>query len=280
MTGAPVRSCVRSEDGTSIDCESFGAGEGIIVVGGALATGRGYVPLARALARSFAVHVIERRGRGSSGPQGPGYSIEKEVEDLLAVQAATGAGAVFGHSYGGLVALETALRSTAFSCVAVYEPGVSVGGSFRAGWIPRYRELLAAGDSRGAFASMVRGIGAAPVPIGRLPLPCVRLILRLAISRERWQQMEPLLEASLAEHEQIALLDEETVDRYSSITARVLLLGGKKSPRRATTELFEALQRVIPDSEAEIIDGLDHEAPEEKAPDLVAERVRQFVRNE
>jgi pimeloyl-ACP methyl ester carboxylesterase len=131
ITSAPSRSSVRSEDGTSIAYESFGAGEGVIVVGGALADGRDYVPFARRLARSFAVRVIDRRGRGASGPQGPDYAVEKEAEDVLAVQSATGAGAVFGHSYGGLVALEAVRRSTVFSQVALYARGAPPPSSSR-----------------------------------------------------------------------------------------------------------------------------------------------------
>jgi pimeloyl-ACP methyl ester carboxylesterase len=279
MTGttSPARSTVPSLDGTAIAYDSFGAGEGLIVIGGCLATGRDYAPLARALAQSFAVHVLERRGRGASGPQGPDYSIDKEVDDLFAVQAATGAAAVFGHSYGGLIALEAARHSGVLSRVIVYEPGVCVRGSIPLAWIPRYRELLAAGDRRGAFASMVRQHGFAPAQLERLPLPFVRLILRLAVRGERWQQMCPLLEANLAEHEQVARLDDGTVDRYSSISARVLLLGGQKSPRFITTDLFAALQRTIPNADTEIIDGLDHLAPGEKAPEVVADGVRRYL---
>jgi pimeloyl-ACP methyl ester carboxylesterase len=103
---SPARSTVPSLDGTAIAYDSFGAGEGLIVIGGGLSTARDYAPFARALAQSFAVHVIERRGRDASGPQGPDYSIERELDDLFAVQAATGAAAVFGHSYGGLIRLQ------------------------------------------------------------------------------------------------------------------------------------------------------------------------------
>ena len=277
MTAAATRSTVRSTDGAPIAYASLGTGRGVILVGGALRTSRDYLPLARELAKSFAVHVIDRRGRGASDPQGAGYSIDKEFVDLLAVQAATGATAVFGHSFGGLVALETARRTAVFSQVAVYEPGVSVDGSLPVGWMPRYRELLAAGDTRGAFASMVRQSGFAPSAVAKLPLWYVRLILRLVIRRRQWQEMEPLLEANLAENEQVARLDEGTVERYSSITARVLLLGGRKSPPFITTELFDRLQRTIPDSVAEILDGLDHTAPDEKAPEVVAERVRGYL---
>jgi pimeloyl-ACP methyl ester carboxylesterase len=279
MTGptTPARSTVPSLDGTAIAYDSFGAGEGVIVIGGCLSTGRDYAPFARVLAQSFAVHVIERRGRGASGPQGPAYSIERELDDLFAVQAATGAAAVFGHSYGGLIALEAARHSAVFSQVIVYEPGVSVRGSIPLAWIPRYRELLATGDRRGAFASMVRQHGYAPPQLERLPLPLVRLILRLAVRGERWQQMCPLLEANLAEHEQVARLDDGTVDRYSSISARVLLLGGQKSPRFVTTDLFAALRRTILNADVEIIDGLDHLASGEKAAHVVAEGVRRYL---
>jgi pimeloyl-ACP methyl ester carboxylesterase len=270
---------VRSRDGTTIAFDTFGDGSGVIVVSGALSTARRYVLLARGLAQSHAVHVLERRGRGSSGPQGPHYGIDKEVEDLLAVRAATGAVAVFGHSYGDLIALEAARRSTRFSHVIVYEPGVSVGGSIPVDWVPPYRALLAAGDPRSAFTSMVRANGFAPRQLRRLPMPMARVIVGLAVGRRRWQEISPLLATNVAEHEEVARLDDGTVDRYSTITARVLLLAGQKSPPFVTTELFDALQRTITGSQAEVIDGLDHQAPEE-APDLVAERVRRFLSEE
>ena len=68
---------VTSPDGTVIGYQSFGEGDGVIVVGGSLAAARDYVPFAEVLARSFRVHVMDRRGRGRSGPQGAEYRIEK-----------------------------------------------------------------------------------------------------------------------------------------------------------------------------------------------------------
>jgi pimeloyl-ACP methyl ester carboxylesterase len=268
---------VLSADGTPIAYQSLGAGDGVIVAGGALRAGRDYLLLAQALARSFTVHVVDRRGRGASGPQGPAYSIGKECEDLLAVQAVTGAARVFGHSYGGLVVLETARRTEVFSQVAVYEPGVSAGGSIPVDWMPRYRQLLAAGDTRGAFACMVRQMSAKSGPVAKLPLWYLRAILRLIIRQRQWQHMEPLLASSLAEHEQIAGLDDGTVDRYRPINARVLLLGGQKSPTSSTARLFDALQDVIVDCTAEILKGLDHNAPTGKGAEVIGDRVRRFL---
>jgi pimeloyl-ACP methyl ester carboxylesterase len=223
------------------------------------------------------VHVIDRRGRGGSGPQGADYSIERELEDLFAVQAQTGATAVFGHSYGGLVALEAARRSPLVADVVVYEPGVSIAGSISLGWLDRYRELLAAGDRRGAFAAMVRGAGGATPALERMPLWYVKLMLRLLIGEHRWRQMDPLLEAGLLEHEQVAVLDDGSAERYRSVTARVVVLGGGASRSQFTTTLFDQLTAVIPDCTTELIEGLDHLAPDEKAPELVAERLRHHL---
>jgi pimeloyl-ACP methyl ester carboxylesterase len=273
-----TRGVVGSTDGTAISYETVGVGEGLLVLGGAWRTSRAYLPFARALSDSFTVHVIDRRGRGRSGPQGAEYSIAREMEDLLAVQAQTRATIVFGHSYGGLIALEAARRSAVFSDVVVYEPGVSIAGSIPLGWMDLYRERLAAGDPRGAFAAMVRGAGGAPPALARTPLWYFKLILRLFIRQEQWRQIEPLLEGGLAEHEQVAALDDATVDRYQPITARVLLLGGGKSRSFATTRLFEPLTATIPHATSELIDGLNHTAPDEKAPDVVAERVRRHLR--
>lgn len=101
-------------DGTPIGCSSFGEGPGLIIVGGVLSSGSDYLPLARLLAQDFEVHVIDRRGRPNSGPQRQDHSIDDECADLIAVARSTGATAVFGHNFGGLVALETARRQPVF----------------------------------------------------------------------------------------------------------------------------------------------------------------------
>lgn len=276
MTDARSRT-VTSADGTRISYCTLGAGEPVIVVGGVLRTAEDYLPFAGGLAQAFEVHVIERRGRGRSGPQGADYGVEKECEDLAAVQAKTGATRAFGHSYGGLVVLEAAKRTPALRRLAVYEPGVSIGRSIATDWIPAYGELLARGQTRAAFARFVKGAGHAPAIVRRMPLGCLKLALRLAIDDAQWRRMEPLLAANLAEHEQVRRLDD-TISSYERIAARVLLLGGAKSPRSSTLPL-EALQRVLPSGEIDLLPGLAHNAPDETSPASVAERVRRFFQS-
>ena len=271
------RFALTTEDGTVIGYRTIGSGEGLILVGGAALTARDYLPLAQILALSYTVHVPDRRGRGTSGPQGPGYSIETECRDLLALQRHTGATLVFGHGYGGLVALETARRQKVFRKITVYEPGLSIGGSVPLGWLAEYRERLAAGDTRGAFACMIAQAGYAPASLTAMPPRALRAFLRLHTSRQLWQETEPLLPATLAENEQIARLDDGTADRYASVESPVMLLGGSMSPAFSLTGI-DALNGIISGSRVEIVDGLGHGAPVRKPPLAVAQRILRFLR--
>ncbi|MEA2283326.1 MAG: hypothetical protein QOK21_3933 [Solirubrobacteraceae bacterium] len=265
------RHSVTSPDGTPIAYYSLGNGDGLVLVGGSLRSADDYLPLANALGGSFEVHVVDRRGRGASGPLGQDYAIEKECDDLLAVCAATGATRVFGHSYGGLVALETAKHAPTLTNLALYEPGLTLGPSRPADWGPRYEQMLAEGDTRGAFALFVKHAGHAPGFLTRLPLPYVRALLRLAIRKPTWQRMEPLLSANLAEHRQLAAL-EGTLASYAGIATDVLLMAGSASPDFAVEPVRE-LERILSHSELVILDGLAHNAPDERAPARVAECV-------
>ncbi len=183
---------------------------------------------------------------------------------------------MFGHSYGGLIALQCASRSDAFQQVAVYEPAVSVNGSIPTGWTDRYQQLLAEGDRRGAFAYFVQQSGQAPGPVARLPLWYLRTIMRLVVRGEKWARMDALLEASAVEHVQVAAADNRP-EVYERIHAQVFLLGGSRSPAFMTTQPFEMLRTAIPSCESVILPGLDHLAPDDKTPGVVAERVMAFL---
>lgn len=253
---------VVSADGTPIGYASLGQGPGLIIVGGVLSSGSDYLQLARLLAQDFEVHVMDRRGRPNSGPQRQDHSINDECADLIAVARSTGATAVFGHSFGGLVALETARRGPIFDQLFVYEPGVPLRGQFRLDWLDGYQQRLEAGDRRGAFAWMVKQNGFAPRPLAAMPLSYVRAVLRFAIRSRQWASMNPLLEANLVEHRIEGTLDAPNAERFSTITAPTVLMGGTKSPTIIGQQLATELADVIPDATVVILPGLDHLAPQ------------------
>src|SRR6476469_1564683 len=263
---------VYSVDGTRISYFTVGSGPAVLIVGGTLRRANDYLPLANALSRDFQVHVIERRGRGGSGPQGTSYGIEREVEDVRAVLEQTQTPRLFGHSFGGLVALQVAAGDPRLTQVAAYEPAVSMAGSIPTTWLPDYEQLLRRGDRRGAFANLVRGSGHAPAALSRMPFRCTRLALAVVVRGERCGQMASLLEQSALEHAEVQQLDGQLL-RYGSVTAQVVLMAGERSPASVSAS-FPDLERLIPDCNCLTIPGLSHTAPDEGAPSEVAAHLR------
>jgi pimeloyl-ACP methyl ester carboxylesterase len=261
-----------SEDGTTLAYHTLGHGPALVIVGGVLWHGSDYLSLARALADDYEVHVMERRARPGSGRQRPHHAIDDECADLVAVAAATGAETVFGHSFGGLVALETARRHDIFAEVFVYDPGIPLRRRFETGWFDGYRRLLDQGDRRGAFAWMTKHSGFAPRTVRGLPLWQVRLVLRCVIRADAWGRMDRLLEANLAEHRLQAALDAPDPSRFSAISAHTVLLGGAKSPAALSSALLPELARAIPRSTVTCLEGLGHFAPRDQ-PDRLASAI-------
>jgi pimeloyl-ACP methyl ester carboxylesterase len=251
---------------------TLGSGPGLLVVGGALRSAVDYAPLGEALADRFTVHLIDRRGRGRSDPQPPDYGLDLETSDLLAVQRETGARFAFGHSFGGLVALAAARRTSMFERIAVYEPGVPTG-PVPTEWMAPYEQRLDAGDEYGAFAHFIRGSGGAPRFVSRLPQWYLGAVLRLGFRGPGWQRMRPLLRASLAEHRVIAE-QQGTLESYAAVTAEVLVLAGSRSTDR---ESYARLAAAMPHARRAILPGLDHFGPEGKSAAVVARAVTDFM---
>ncbi len=138
---APSR-VVGSADGTRIAAFSSGpprpdaAAPPLILVHGAAADHTTFRVIGPRLAARYAIHAIDRRGRGASGDTPP-YAIEREFEDVAAIADAIaldtgGRVTVIGHSYGGRCALGAALLTDAIGAVVCYEgaptpPGVDYG---------------------------------------------------------------------------------------------------------------------------------------------------------
>jgi pimeloyl-ACP methyl ester carboxylesterase len=265
---------VLSRDRTRIGYLSVGTGPSVLVIPGVLSMAADYAAFARALSEHFAVHTMERRGRGESGPQGDDYSIAKECEDVLALQAETGAALLVGHSYGGLVALEVARNNKAFRKIAVYEPGVSIDGSMPTAWMPGYEKKLA--EKRNLDALVEFTLADAPRGIQKTPRWLMKLILLVLVSCSRqYRQMLDLLNQNLREWREIARLDS-SCEHYREIAGGVLLMYGGKSDSAAVTLAMERLAAILPHSETKEFPRLDHFGIERTAPREVAKAVSDY----
>ncbi|MBO0915899.1 alpha/beta fold hydrolase [Streptomyces laculatispora] len=225
-----------SRDGTLIAYRRRGEGPPVILVGGALGTAATEAPLARLLAPRFHVVTYDRRGRGDSGDSAP-YAVEREIEDLGAVvEAVGGRPSVFGVGAGGALALEAQAAGLPVDLLAVYEPPYTPGPAgllFKADCTARLHRLLSAGDRDGAVELFLRVTG---VPAD--------LIARMR-SAPLWRSLESVAH-TLAYDD--ALLGDGAVpaQRFASVTARTLVVGGGFSPdtaRAASQELADALPR-------------------------------------
>ena len=267
---------ILSTDGTIISYRSTGTGPAILLVPGALTLASDFDSFATELASHFTVHIIDRRGRGQSGPQGPEYSIDKECEDLHAVSSATGAKFLFGHSFGGFVILEYSKRHSDVEKVAVYEPGISIDGSVGMSWAQEFQGQLERGRLGDAFITFIRGVN--PETTGRLPRWVLRIILWWFMKPEELERKYRLLSTIVAEHAEIARLDN-TFLTYGEINARVMLLSGGDGESTVTGRAVKSLLAVLRDATFASFPTLDHFGPE-KDPKQVAAVVAHFFQQQ
>ncbi|MEW2131460.1 alpha/beta hydrolase [Streptomyces sp. NPDC005435] len=95
---------------------------GLVVVPGVMSDAHTWRHVALALDAWPSVAVVNRRGRTPSGPLTGSYSMRTEVEDLgVVLDELGGARALFGWSYGGLIALLSADERPVRQVIA-YEP--------------------------------------------------------------------------------------------------------------------------------------------------------------
>lgn len=267
---------VRSADGTTIGYRSLGDGPALILVHGGMLASGDFTKLATALSTGFTVHVPDRRGRGLSGPHGAGLRAGREVEDLQALVAATGATRVFGLSTGALVVLRTALVTPDLERIALYEPPLSIGGSVPTDWLARFDREIAAGKSAAALVTGMKGLATEPSLFSRIPrfalVPLLSAGARLQRSDSPVEALIPTL------HFDIELIEElaDTVLDYAKVEASVLLLGGTKSADYLSRALRE-LAGVLPHSRSRTLRGLGHSGPEnDGSPLVVAGELRAF----
>jgi pimeloyl-ACP methyl ester carboxylesterase len=275
---APVQLCtgdVISADGTPIGYRQIGNGPALIIMHGGMRASQHYLRLSGALASAFTVIIPDRRGRGLSGPPGAGYSIEKELDDLSVLLQKTGACAVFGHSAGGFFALEAALKLP-IKKLALYEPAVSINGSLPLNWLPAFEQALNRDDAAAATAIFFKGLRLHWT--SSLPMWVLAAFSRLMLRTTDGQEMAELLPTGLWEIKEFQRLEQLglTHERYQNIPAETLLLGGSRSP--------EYLRSVLPILAKEIarahmieLPGLDHNAPDQNAPELVAAEIQKFI---
>ena len=258
---------VTSKDGTSIAYERGGTGSPLLLVHGTTASHTRWLPVLPALESSYTVYAMDRRGRGASG-DAPTYDVDREFEDVAALVDAVAEleGArvnVLGHSFGGLCAMEAALRTNNIKRLIVYE-GAPTGVMLTPPeLIVRMQAQVEQGDSDGAVQTMLREVVRVPEEQ-----------LKLMRSLPAWQAR--VAAAHTIPRELQATNDYRMLaERMGAVRVPTLLLLGEESPSVFRTST-EAARDAIPDVRLVVLQGQQHVAMD-TAPDLFVREVRQFL---
>ncbi len=255
---------VVSHDGTKIACRRSGHGEPLVLVHGTSSDHTRWTKVLPALESRFSVFAVDRRGRGGSG-DALDYAIEREFEDVTAVVDAIGEPVTLvGHSYGGICALEAALRTSAVRRLVLYEPPLPVGVEIYApGFLDELQRLLDAGEREAVLTSFMTDVVRMPAEelelFRTLPGWDARVAGAHTVVREtrvhdayrfdpeRWRQFAPPV---------------------------LLLLGGDSPPFFARA--IEVLAATLPHATLRVLPGQQHVAMV-TAPALFVDELLHFV---
>lgn len=110
-----------------------------------------------------------------------------------------------------------------------------------------------------------------------LPAWVLAAFSRLMLRTDDGQEMAELLPTGLWEIKELQRLEQIglTYERYQNIPAETLLVGGSRSPAYLR-DVLPVLSKVIPQARMIELPGLDHNAPDENAPEVVAAELQNF----
>jgi pimeloyl-ACP methyl ester carboxylesterase len=246
---------VTSTDGTEIAFERSGDGQPLVLVHGGTGDRHSWETLRPHVETNFEVVALDRRGRGDSG-DAEAYGLDREVADVRAVVERLGGEPVlFGHSFGGLVALEAA-SEVELEGLVLYEPAI-LTGEHREGadLADGMQELVDDGRRREAAKLFFREAAGAEDP-ERLPVDRAARLVETVIRENR-------------------AIEGYRLDEAPSVDVATLLVTGEYGPdhlRDATRAVHDRL----PESELVELPGVGHVAIE-SAPCRLAEAVRTFA---
>jgi pimeloyl-ACP methyl ester carboxylesterase len=272
---------VVSRDGTTIGYRQMGSCPGLVLVHGGMQASQNFMKLAAALADQFTVCVLDRRGRGLSGPFGDDYGLERECEDLQAVLLRTNTHFVIGLSSGALICLQAALIVPEIGKAALYEPPLPVNGSSPASWVGVFDAEIAKGDLSAALVTALKGTKTSRV-LGLIPrfilVPLMRHAIRVGDPpRTIGDDVHPLaLIPTMRYDAQLVREMEGRLEQFRDVAVEVLLLGGTRSPSYLRHAL-DVLAGILPECSRVKLSGVGHTAADNGGkPELVARELRRF----
>ncbi|GAB2737413.1 alpha/beta fold hydrolase [Arthrobacter bambusae] len=269
-----TRENITTADGGTLELFTTGGelangGSGVVVVPASMVTAADYSKFAQKLSAALGrpVHTFNRRGRGESSPQPEDYTLDVDIRDLSEIMKHTGSTDVFGHSFGGAVALHAA-RTLPVERLAVYDPAVSVNHSVKAEWTSEYERATATGDFDRGLAVLVKGVETEGA-FARMPLSMLTLVNKLTSGTPMGKQMRELMQAGVREIKAVIAADMPA-EPFLELPLETLIVVGEKSPAYFGVACGQ-IHDVLSGSSYTILPGHGHDGVI-RAPDkLIAE---------
>jgi pimeloyl-ACP methyl ester carboxylesterase len=239
---------VTSKDGTPIGVECAGTGPTLLFVHGGVGDRTRWTPMFPLLAAKFTACAMDRRGRGASGDS-PEYSLAKEAEDVAAVvNSRPGPVFVFGHSYGGVAALEATFLTDRIARLMLYEPPLHEPVGHNLAVATKVEALIKRGELEEAFvAFQTEIVKQSPEELARMK------------TRPTWTG----LVATIAVHpRQMRALSAYRFDanRMKSVRMPTLLLIGEDTPSPYAKQSIGALRELLPNPTLVVLERQEHNA--------------------
>lgn len=255
-----MRAKVTSKDGTTIAYEITGHGEVVILVLGALNSGKSGSRLARLLSSHFTVISYDRRGRGKSTDTEP-YSPQRELEDIESlIDAVEGPVYLYGHSSGSAIVLKAGSKlHKQVKKIAIYEAPYSINDEetkTATEYYGKLKKLLRDGRKGDAVTLFIRSVGVSDKQI--------QAIKRMPM----WKGLEAMAPTLAYDSEVMGEGHSLPVTLLKSIKIPALIMhGGAGSDQMRDAAL--AISKYIPNAKILTIAGQTHGvSPKALAPVL------------
>lgn len=239
---------VASRDGTLIAVECAGSGPTVVMVHGGTGDRTRWSPMLPLLASRFTACAMDRRGRGDSG-DGPGYSLQKEAEDVAAVvDAQRGTTYVLGHSFGAVTALEATFVTRRIAKLILYEPPLKDPATENVAAADRIEQLVREGRREEALEHFLLEV------VRQTPGEITAMR-----SRPSWPKLLATIDS---QPRQIRALAAYRFDpaRIARVTVPTLLLMGSDTASPYLRSAVAELGRVLPRATTVLLEGQSHNA--------------------
>ncbi|MDO1585443.1 alpha/beta fold hydrolase [Rhizobium oryzicola] len=241
-----------------------GNGVPLVIVPGVMADAQSWIPVADALDTACPIFIVNRRGRTPSRPIGENYDVRTEIEDLASVVKSIGEPVhLFGWSYGGLIALETAAKGLPIRSLTAYEP---VSRPFAPQTIQPILSALAQSDTDRAVEIINRDVSG-------FDQDYVEALRRTPVWPVLCRLAEPL-------GSEMSAIDrfEPNYAAYAEIRCSITLIFGEQNMGLAPYgTAFERFATAIPNGTVDHLAGLGHLA-HINGPEVLARAIVQAIR--